>query len=292
MKWSRKPNPKVSFKFSLIEKPSLALKKGDVVFVKVEKPLLSEEEQAEFLETGFKGAFFGEQIKPLLKEQEGDLKKKKFFLLSLEQEPLVEGALIAFDQKTEDILALVGGYDFHRSQFNRTYQAARQTGSVFKPLVYLAALDKGFTPASLITDAPVVYAEEEAEGAVSVEKRTRRQAQKTREEEEAAGEEEEQKMWKPDNYGRRFSGDILFRNALIRSMNVPTVKLIENIGIEWVSDYARRLGIFSPLNPDYTLALGSSSVTLYEMTKAFSVLGRWGKRIRPLFLPDVQGAYQ
>ncbi|MDE0517938.1 MAG: transglycosylase domain-containing protein [Bdellovibrionales bacterium] len=292
MKWARKPNPKVSFKFSLIEKPSLALKKGDVVFVKVEKPLLSEEEQAEFLETGFKGAFFGEQIKPLLKEQEGDLKKKKFFLLSLEQEPLVEGALIAFDQKTEDILALVGGYDFHRSQFNRTYQAARQTGSVFKPLVYLAALDKGFTPASLITDAPVVYAEEEAEGAVSVEKRTRRKAQKTREEEEAAGEEEEQKMWKPDNYGRRFSGDILFRNALIRSMNVPTVKLIENIGIEWVSDYARRLGIFSPLNPDYTLALGSSSVTLYEMTKAFSVLGRWGKRIRPLILHEVQGAYQ
>ncbi|MDE0119410.1 MAG: PBP1A family penicillin-binding protein [Bdellovibrionales bacterium] len=290
MKWARKPNPKVSFKFSLIEKPSQALKKGDVVFVKVEKQLSSKEEQAEFRETGFKGDFFVKQIKPVLKEPDRDFKQKKLFLLSLEQEPLVEGALIAFDQKTEDILALVGGYDFHRSQFNRTYQAARQTGSVFKPLVYLAALDKGFTPATLITDAPVVYAEEEAEGAVSARRRRKDpQAHRIREEEEAAAEE---KKWKPDNYGRRFSGDILFRNALIRSMNVPTVKLIENIGIEWVSDYARRLGIFSPLNPDYTLALGSSSVTLYEMTKVFSVLGRWGKRIRPLILHEVQGAYQ
>ena len=289
MKWARKPNPKVSFKFALIEKPSLALKKGDVVFVKVEKQLLSKEEQTEFIETGFKGDFFVEQKKPFLKESDGDSKEKELFLLSLEQEPLVEGALIAFDQKTEDILALVGGYDFNRSQFNRTYQAARQTGSVFKPLVYLAALDKGFTPATLITDAPVVYAEEEAEGVESVNRKKKdRKSDRIKGEEE----EEEQKMWKPDNYGRRFSGDILFRNALIRSMNVPTVKLIENIGIEWVSKYARRLGIFSPLNPDYTLALGSSSVTLYEMTKVFSVLGRWGKRIRPLILHEVQGASQ
>ena len=290
MKWARKPDPKVNFKFFLIKKPSLALKNGDVVFVKVEKQLSSKEEQTEFMETGFKADFFEEQIKPILKEPKSDSKKRNFFLLSLEQEPLVEGALIAFDQKTEDILALVGGYDFYRSQFNRAYQAARQTGSVFKPLVYLASLDKGFTPATLITDAPVVYAEEEAEGLLVDEQKENvmKQVDQTKGEEN----EEQQKTWKPDNYGRRFSGDILFRNALIRSMNVPTVKLIEDVGIRWVSDYARRLGIFSPLNPDYTLALGSSSVTLYEMTKVFSVLGRQGKRIQPLILHEVLGVDQ
>ncbi len=282
MKWARKPDSKVSFKFFSLKKPSLALKKGDVVFVKVERPL-AKSEQKEFF-----GRDFETQKKSLSvreKQKEAPLSLSKRFLLSLEQEPLVEGALIAFDQKTEDIVALVGGYDFHRSQFNRAYQAARQTGSVFKPLVYLAALDKGFTPVTLITDAPVVYAEEEAEGLLSEEARTKIK-------EEVEGGEKPVKTWKPNNYGRRFSGEILFRNALIRSMNVPTVKVIEKVGIEWVSDYARRLGIFSSLNPDYTLALGSSSVTLYEMTKVFSVLGRQGRRIRPLILHEVLGPDQ
>lgn len=276
MRWARKPDPKVSFRFSLIKKPSLALKKGDVVFVKVETQMETEERQKEFFAEYFKSDFF---IRFVEENSTKSIKPedKNLFFLSLEQEPLVEGALIAFDQKTEDILALVGGYDFHRSQFNRAYQAARQTGSVFKPLVYLAALDKGFTPATLITDAPVVYKEEEAE---LLEERQK-------EKEEDDDEEEPQLNWKPDNYGRRFSGDILFRNALIRSMNVPTVKIVESIGIQWVTDYARRLGIFSSLNPDYTLALGSSSVTLYEMIKVFSVLGRQGRRIKPLLLHEV-----
>ena len=282
MDWARKPDSKVSFKFHRIKKPSLALKKGDVVFVKAEKQMEPEESKKEFFEENFKSEFFTYFVKQSPTKEDSD--KKNLFLLSLEQEPLVEGALIAFDQKTEDILALVGGYDFHRSQFNRTYQAARQTGSVFKPLVYLAALDKGFTPATLITDAPVVYKEEEAEDLSLKDKPPKI---KEKEEEGEENEEEEQHNWKPDNYGRRFSGDILFRNALIRSMNVPTVKIIESVGIQWVTDYARRLGVFSSLNPDYTLALGSSSVTLYEMTKVFSVLGREGKQITPLLLHEV-----
>lgn len=279
MKWARKPDPKVSFKFFSLEKPSLALKQGDIILVKVGVQMESEEDKKEFFNSSFQTVFFKSFTKQNFLE-------KKMFFLSLEQEPLVEGALIAFDQKTEDIVALVGGYDFHRSQFNRTYQAARQTGSVFKPLVYLAALDKGFTPATLITDAPVVYEEEAAEDLLLKEEK---KENKEEEVEDIGSEksEERQNKWKPDNYGRRFSGDILFRNALIRSMNVPTVKIIENIGIQWVSDYSRRLGIFSSLNPDYTLALGSSSVTLYEMTKVFSVLGRQGKQVAPLLLHEV-----
>ena len=295
MNWARKPDPKVNFKFYLIKKPSLVLKKGDVVFVKVEKQMEPEESRQEFFEESFKSDFFTYFTKPSSAKEMNNLKessdKKNLFFLSLEQEPLVEGALIVFDQKTEEVLALVGGYDFHRSQFNRAYQAARQTGSVFKPLVYLAALDKGFTPSTLITDAPVVYEEEEAEDLLLKNKKKEKEEEKkeTRKEEDG---EEQQHNWKPDNYGRRFSGDILFRNALIRSMNVPTVKIIESVGIQWVTDYGRRLGIFSSLNPDYTLALGSSSVTLYEMTKVFSVLGRQGKKITPLLLHEVLDSNQ
>ena len=278
MKWARKPDSKTSFKFFSLKKPSLALKSGDVIQVKMERLIESEQDKKDFLEADFKEDF----SKAILAESHQQ--NKGLYLLSLEQEPLVEGALIAFDQKTGDILALVGGYDFHRSQFNRAYQAARQTGSVFKPLVYLSALDKSFTPSSLITDTPVVYEEEEAE---DLELKKEKQEIKTSEEGDEEQEEEEQKIWKPDNYGRRFSGDILFRNALIQSMNVPTVKIIENIGVKWVNSYARRLGVFSPLNPDYTLALGSSSVTLYEMTKVFSVIGRLGKKITPVLIHEV-----
>ena len=278
MKWARKPDSKLNFKFFSLEKPSLALKKGVIILVKVEAQMESEEDKKQFFDSSFQTVFFKNFTNQNFLE-------KKLFFLSLEQEPLVEGALIAFDQKTEDIVALVGGYDFHRSQFNRTYQAARQTGSVFKPLVYLAALDKGFTPVTLITDAPVVYEEEAAD--LLLKNKQKEKEEETTEDSRSNKNEKEQSKWKPDNYGRRFSGDILFRNALIRSMNVPTVKIIEDVGIQWVSDYTRRLGVFGSLNPDYTLALGSSSVTLYEMTKVFSVLGRQGKRITPLLLHEV-----
>ena len=266
MKWARKPDPKISFKTFSLEKPSLALKAGDVIYVQVEK-LLEKEECPKTEDWSYAKA---QQISF----------SSCGFLLSLEQEPLVEGALIAFDQTTGDILALLGGYDFERSQFNRTYQATRQTGSVFKPLVYLSALDKGWTPATVITDTPLVYEKEEADMNVA-------ENLKKKEENLKDTEEEESSLWKPDNYGKRFSGEILFRSALVRSMNVPTVKLIEDVGVSWVQDYARRLGLFSPLNPDYTLALGSSSITLYEMTKMFSIIGRLGKNIQPLLLHEV-----
>ena len=275
MKWARQPNPKISFKYAKLLKPSLALKAGDVIQVKIES-----------LE-------YSDAVLKIPLDTNTSVGSKKLLELSLDQEPLVEGAMLVFDQKTEDITALVGGYDFVRSQFNRAYQAARQTGSVFKPIVYLAALDKGFTPADLITDAPVIYAKEEAaEGEeLNIATETIKNKDSIAELDDLTTDEESQDStdhkWKPFNYSRRFSGDILFRNALIRSMNVPTVKVIERIGIKWVRDYAHRLGLFHSLNPDYTLALGSSSVTLYEMTKAFSIIGRLGKKIRPRILRKV-----
>lgn len=261
MAWARKPDPNVRSEDAPLKKPSLALKAGDVIQVKV---------------TG--AEFKSERIAKLLEDQKRKSKGKagaKIELpdfkthaqLELEQEPVVEGALLAIDQKTQDVISLVGGYDFVRSKFNRAWQAARQTGSAFKALVYLAALDKDYTPATPIIDAPVVF-EEQEEG-------------------QDPGKEAETKTWRPKNNSNKFGGDILFRNALIKSLNVPTVKIIEKIGVPWAATYARRLGIFSQLNMDFTLALGSSGVTLYEMTRAFGVIGRLGQRLSPVIIRKV-----
>jgi penicillin-binding protein 1A len=249
-----------------ITKPSQALKVGDVIEAKI----------------------LGEKFKSvrLAKLQQDQRKKSKskepapalnnlphfdeYAELALEQEPAVEGALISIDQDTQEVIALVGGYDFARNQFNRALQAARQTGSSFKVFVYASALDKGFTASTPIIDAPVVFEEHQ-------------------EEKEGQYDADTIKKWKPGNDSKRFGGDVLFRNALIRSLNVPTVKIIQDVGVEWAAEYARRLGIFSPLNMDFTLGLGSSSVTLYEMTKAFSEIGRMGKRTHPLLIHKVVG---
>ena len=192
--------------------------------------------------------------------------------LELYQEPLAEGSLLSFDLQNSEIVALVGGYDYNRSQYNRAYQSRRQAGSVFKPFVYGAALERGFHPTSLISDSPVVFSKKEAE------------------EKEADQEEEEslQDMWRPSNISNRFLGDILFRKALIRSLNVPTVRITEKVGLNWIRFYARRLGIFSPLNSDYTMALGSSSLNLYEVLKAFSVIANQGKSFFPLLVYRVE----
>ena len=251
-KWARVPNKKTDSRWSQIDSLHSVLKKGDVIWVQMKDP---------------------EEHKKI-KDQFADL-LKTHRLVSLEQEPLAQGALISFDQKSQGVIAMVGGYDFSKSQFNRSWQAKRQTGSVFKPIIYASALDKGLTPRSIISDEPVVYKDEEADLLLQEDSSEDKDSPPALE------------KWKPMNYSKQFTGDTLFRNALIRSLNIPTVKLIEKIGIPWIEFYARRLDITSSLNADYTLALGSSSVTLYEMTKAFSIFGRNGRRTRPILAKKI-----
>ncbi|MBX7232695.1 MAG: PBP1A family penicillin-binding protein [Bdellovibrionales bacterium] len=270
MRWARKPDTSLSPEAAQIKKPSEALKIGDLIDVRVVgKSFSSQRINKELL-----------LLKKAKKKKEGERPDLPDFIqfaqVELEQEPISESALVSFDVKTGEIIALVGGSDFSRSQFNRALQALRQTGSAFKSLVYASALDKNYTPASLLMDVPLVYDESENKSGV-----------KGKTEEGQDAESLVSKKWKPENHSKSFSGEVLFRNALIRSLNVPTVKLIENIGVDWVATYARRLGIFSPLNRDFTLALGSSGVTVYEMTKAFSVLANKGKRIHPLLIHRV-----
>jgi len=181
--------------------------------------------------------------------KEGNLESGIFVL---EQTPLVEGSLLALDPRTGAVQAMAGGYDFTRSQFNRAVSARRQPGSAFKPLIYATALQQGFTPATLILDAPVVYKDEELD-----------------------------RVWKPENYEKRFYGIISLREALRHSRNAATVRLLEQIGVPEVVNVANHLGIQSPLSRDLSLALGSSSVTLQEITSAYGVFANQGMWLQP-----------
>lgn len=247
MKWARKPDPEVYEYNAYIAKPSQALKVGDLIEVKIKADKFSSERLRKKAATAKNLPAFEDYV-----------------ALELEEEPSAEAALLSFDLQTEEVLTMVGGYDYTKSEFNRALQAGRQTGSSFKPLVYIAALDKGYAPNSVIVDSPVVY-------------------------EEIVRSEEDTtvKKWKPSNYSEKFTGDVLLRNALIKSLNIPTIKIQADIGLPWVEDYSRRLGIFSALNRDQTLGLGSSSVTLYEMTKVYGHFGRMGVKMSPVLIRKV-----
>ncbi len=249
MSWARRFDTAVNLKRApRITKPSQALKAGDVVLVKVQDDKFRRVQAA---------------IKKGQKAQPAQAFDDYAYLM-LEQRPILEGALLSFDQHTGEVIAMVGGYEFihNKNEFNRTIQARRQTGSSFKTIVYASALDRGYTPGTPVQDAPLVY-EGEDEG------------------------QEEGKVWKPHNHEQKFEGDILFRKALIRSLNIPSVKILEDVGVTWATDYAKRLGVFSPLNNDLSLVLGSSSLTIYEMTKVFSEFGRGGVKVTPLIVRKV-----
>ncbi len=248
MKWARRPDPQVHSRYVELKRPSLALKRGDIIEVRV---VASNIKDKDVLKT------------KLVEDIES------YAVVELEQKPLAQAALLSFDQETGEIISMVGGKKFEESKYNRTYQALRQTGSAFKPIVYSAGLDKGLKPSSEILDTPLVFEEIVAS-------------------EDSESGEEEIKKYKPSNHSRDFSGAVILRDALVRSLNVPTMHLINQLGVAWPEIYARRLGAFSPLNSDMTLALGSSGLTLYEMTKIYSHFGRLGKKISPLLIRRVE----
>ncbi|MBI5048017.1 MAG: PBP1A family penicillin-binding protein [Deltaproteobacteria bacterium] len=184
----------------------------------------------------------------------------------LEQEPLTQASLIALEHATGYVKAMIGGADFTKSQFNRAVQAKRQPGSAFKPIIYAAALDKGYTPASVIVDSPIIF-EETAKNAQN----------KTDIESE----------WKPRNFEEKFYGPTTFRQALTHSRNVVTVKILQDIGVNYAIEYAKRLGIQSVLNNDLSLALGSPSLSLLELTSAYSTFANMGQRTEAIFITKI-----
>ncbi len=172
--------------------------------------------------------------------------------LALEQAPIIEGALLAIDNRTGQIRAMVGGYSFTRSKFNRATQAHRQMGSAFKPIVYTAAIDRGFTPVSIFVDEPVSY---------------------------TAG--PNQPPYQPLNYDRKFEGPVTLRRALEQSRNIPAVKAMQEVGPRQAVAYAARFGFPEKMMPYLSLALGAAEATLVEVTSAYSAFPNQGVRMTP-----------
>ncbi len=177
--------------------------------------------------------------------------------VSLEQDSGVQGALLAIDNATGDVKAMVGGRDFDQSKFNRATQAFRQVGSSFKPYVYTAAIDAGATPNDIILDAPVTFSS-------------------------ASG------PYTPHNYDGKFEGNITLRRALTQSRNIPALKTAARVGIDKVIEYARKFGITSPLPPVLPLALGSADLTLMEQVSAFTTFPNDGVRVVPQYIRKVE----
>ena len=234
MRWARVPNPQVHYESAMLTRPSAALQVGDVVVVRrVTRDELSQRE---------KQAKLG---KP-------EAVPEARLLLELEQEPRLQGALVALDPWSGYVEAMVGGYDFEASEFNRAFQACRQPGSAFKPVVYSAAIEKlGFNPSTILTDAPVVFRDEES-------------------------------AWKPQNFGEDFKGEVTLRTALVQSMNIPAVKTAEalatRMGPQFLGEWAKQLGLTTPVKPELGSALGSSCTTLWDLVNVYAVLDRYGER--------------
>jgi penicillin-binding protein 1A len=224
MAWALHTKPTPNFRPKNVKTPGDLLKTGDVVHVRVkESP-----------------------------------KKDQPLILTLEQEPLVQGALLSLDPKTGYIKAMVGGRDFSESQFNRVLYSRRQPGSAFKPLIYAAALEKGYTPSTILMDSPVEYSDHDG-GA----------------------------YWAPKNYDKNFMGPITFRNALAYSRNVVTVKIPEDIGVGYALKFIKKLGIESPIKRDLSIALGTSGVSMLELATSFGVFANGGERVTPIFIKKI-----
>jgi penicillin-binding protein 1A len=180
----------------------------------------------------------------------------------LGQLPQVESALVSVDPHSGDIKALVGGYDFARSKYNRVTQSRRQPGSSFKPFIYSAALEKGFTVASLVNDAPIVFEDAELE-----------------------------RTWKPQNFSEKFYGPTRLREAMVKSRNLVSIRLLRDIGIEYARDYAVRFGFDRNEMPaNLSMALGSASLTPLSMARGYAVFANGGYLVTPQFVRRITNA--
>lgn len=180
----------------------------------------------------------------------------------LRQVPTVNGGLVAMDPHTGRVLAMVGGFSFQDSEFNRVSQARRQPGSAFKPFVYAAALDAGYTPSSLVLDAPFVMEQGRDMG-----------------------------LWKPENYGRKFYGLSTLRLGIEKSRNLMTVRLAQQIGMKPIVTYAKNFGIAEHMPPVLSMALGAGETSLLDLTSAYAMLVNGGKYVEPILIDRIQNRY-
>ncbi len=220
------------------------LKTGDVIYVVERTEQDREKDQKE-----------------KIKDTESALLRPGESVWRLMQFPEVSGGVIALDPHTGRVHALVGGFSFYESEFDRAVQARRQPGSAFKPFVYAAALDNGYTPSSVILDAPIAISQVSGE------------------------------TWRPKNYGKKFYGPSTLRLGLEKSRNLMTVRLAQDMGMPLISEYARRFGIYDNLLPVLSMSLGAGETTLLRMTRAYAMIANGGKTIRATLIDRIQDRY-
>ncbi len=179
--------------------------------------------------------------------------------LGLTQTPQIAAALVTVQPFTGHVKAMVGGYDFAQSEFNRAMQAYRQPGSSFKPLVYAAALDNGYTPASVVMDAPIQFVDHET-------------------------------IWRPQNYSKKFYGPTTLRKAIEKSRNVVTIRVVQDLGITTVVDYLRRFGFRRSIGRNLSVGLGTSEVTPLELASAYTAFANGGRMVEPIFITRIEDA--
>ena len=187
------------------------------------------------------------------------VKKIKNKNWSLKQLPKINGGIVVMDPYTGRILAMAGGFSFKLSEFNRATQAKRQPGSAFKPIVYAAALENGFTPSTIVLDAPFVM--EQGEGL---------------------------KTWKPENYGKKFYGPSTLRTGIEKSRNLMTVRVAQKVGFDQISKFTNSFGIYNDVPELLSVSLGAAETTLVQLTNAYCTFVNGGKRVTPIFIDRIQ----
>ncbi|WNG60687.1 PBP1A family penicillin-binding protein [Archangium gephyra] len=245
MRWARKVNPEGYYPGLMLTSARKVLNVDDVIVVRhvVKKELTDDNVQ------------FDRKLDKEIPEGVP--------LFRLEQEPELQSALVSIDPHRQYLTAMVGGYDFDANEFNRAFQACRQPGSSFKPLVYSAALEQlGWTGATIIVDSPIV--EHDPENGVA---------------------------WKPDNYSDEFLGDVLLRTALVNSMNIPAVKTFAAVGVKNMAEWSTRLGLTTPMNQDFSAALGSSCVYPYDLANVYAVFNRYGRKKPTYFIRKIEDRF-
>jgi len=234
--------------FPYVTKPSSILNRGDVVLVKINKmkTTLLDETWSSFKDNIQKAKDYK------------TVSTQSYLQCSLEQEPEVQAALLSVNPHNGEIVSLVGGTNFEKSKFNRALQSKRQPGSSFKPMLFAAGLENGYTPSTLILDTP-----------------------------EALGGNDESLNWKPRNYDGGFKGPMTFRESLEHSRNIPTIKMTLDLGMTKVFDFLNRIGFEAEMPKDLSIALGSFGVTLLEMVESYSLFPNGGKKISPKFITSI-----
>lgn len=240
MKWCRKPNPRVATDHvPSVKDARKVVAVGDVVWASVKVP-------EDLVASWAPEMLTEEDVVPL----------------ALEQHPKVQGAVVSMDPRTGDVLALVGGYSFAESQFNRATQAKRQPGSAFKPIVYSTAMDNGYTPASIVLDAPIVYTDQSTS-----------------------------KVWRPENFSGVFYGPTLLRTALVKSRNLCTIRVAKALGIPKVVERAKAMGLEGPFPFDLSVSLGSVAVSPFNLTEAYTTFSNNGQWVKGRLINSVKDAW-